>query len=140
MTQIERLWNNAQERRVVHVTLRDDSRVKTFGQYVLSCLVLIALLGAIAFAFAGPAGRQVVVVSAALALAVQTVAFTVARILQRQNLMLGWGLGSVLRLVALVLYALVVAKLWRAPITPALLSFAAFLFVTTVVEPVFLKR
>ena len=114
--------------------------MKTFGQYVLSCLVLIALLGVIAFAFAGPAGRQVVVVSAALALAVQTVAFTVARLLQRQNLMLGWGLGSVLRLVALVLYALVVAKLWRAPITPALLSFAAFLFVTTVVEPVFLKR
>src|SRR5437762_5008156 len=89
------------------------TRVKTFGQYVLSCLVMIALLGAIAFAFAGPAGRQVVVVSAALALAVQAVAFTVARLLQRQNLMLGWGLGSVLRLVALVLYALVVAKLWR---------------------------
>ena len=114
--------------------------MKTFGLYVLSCMVIIALLGAIAFAFAGPAGRHVVVVSAALALAVQTVAFTVARLLQRQNLMLGWGLGSILRLVALVLYALVLAKLWRAPITPALLSFAAFLFVTTVVEPVFLKR
>ena len=114
--------------------------MKTFGLYVLSCMVIIVLLGAIAFAFAGPTGRQVVVVSAALALAVQTVAFTVARLLQRQNLMLGWGLGSILRLVALVLYALVLAKLWRAPITPALLSFAAFLFVTTVVEPVFLKR
>ena len=114
--------------------------MRSFGLYALSCLLIVAILGAVAFAFAGPAGRQVVLASAALAFAVQMTAFAIARLLQRQNLLLGWGLGSVLRLVALVLYAVVVAKLWRAPITPALLSFAAFLFVTTVVEPIFLKR
>ena len=114
--------------------------MRAFGLYVLSCVLIVAVIGGVAFAFAGPTGRQVVLASAALALAVQMVAFAIARLLQRQNLMRGWGLGSVLRLVALVLYAVVVAKLWRAPITPALLSFAAFLFVTTVVEPVFLKR
>jgi hypothetical protein len=114
--------------------------LKAFGFYALSCALIVAILGAVAFVFAGPAGRQVVLASAALAFAVQMVAFTIARLLQRQHLLLGWGLGSILRLVALVLYAVVVAKLWRAPITPALLSFAAFLFVTTVVEPVFLKR
>jgi hypothetical protein len=114
--------------------------MRSFGLYAMSCLVAIALMGAIAWAFVGPVGQQAVLASASLALTVQLVAFGIARQLQRQNLMLGWGLGSVLRLVALVLYAVVVAKLWRAPITPALLSFAAFLFVTTVFEPVFLKR
>ena len=114
--------------------------MKAFGLYVLSCVLIVAILAAIAFAFAGPAGQRVVLASASLTIAVQILAFGIARALQRQNLMLGWGLGSVLRLVALVLYALVVAKLWRAPITPALLSFVAFLFATTVVEPVFLKR
>jgi hypothetical protein len=66
-----------------------------------------------------------VLASACLALAVQMIAFAMARLLQPRHLLLGWGLGSVLRLVALVLYAIVVAKLWRAPITPALLSFVA---------------
>jgi hypothetical protein len=114
--------------------------VRGFVEYAASSLVIIALIGAIAWAFTGQAGRQVVLASACLALAVQMIAFAMARLLQPRNLLLGWGLGSVLRLVTLVLYAIVVARLWRAPVTPALLSFVAFLFATTVVEPVFLKR
>lgn len=114
--------------------------MKPFAQYGAVCLVIITVIGAIAAAFTGREGRQAILASAALALVVQLVAFTVARLLQPRHLLLGWGLGSVMRLIALVLYAVVVAKLWRAPITPALLSFAAFLFATTVVEPVFLKR
>ena len=108
--------------------------------YVASCIVAIALLGAITWGFLGPAAREVLLVSGGLAVAVQAVAFTVARMLQRRNPMLGWGLGSLLRLVVLGLYAIVVAKVWRVPAAPALLSFVGFLFVTTVIEPVFLKR
>lgn len=114
--------------------------MKPFAQYAATCLVIIAVVGAVAWVFVSPAGRQAVLASAALALGVQAIAFSVARLLQPRHLLLGWGLGSVLRLAALVLYALVVAKLWRAPLTPALLSLVAFLFVTTVVEPVFLRR
>jgi hypothetical protein len=114
--------------------------VKSFVLYLASCIVAIALIGAIAWGFADAEGHRVMLVSAGLALAIQLVAFTVARLLQPRHLLLGWGLGSVLRLVALVLYAVVVARLWRGALTPALLSFAAFLFVTTVFEPVFLKR
>lgn len=108
--------------------------------YAASCAVAVALMGAIAWALVAPAARQVLLVSAALAVVVQLVAFTVARLLQRRNLMLGWGLGSLLRLVVLVVYAILVAKVWQAPLAPALLSFVAFLFVTTVFEPVFLKQ
>lgn len=114
--------------------------MRGFAEYLASCVLIIAIIGAIAWAMTSAAGQRAVLTSAALALVVQIVAFSVTRLLQRRNLLLGWGLGSVLRLVALVAYALLVAKLWRTPITPALLSFVAFVFVTTVVEPVFLRR
>ena len=114
--------------------------MKPYGLYLLAVLGGVAAVGAVAWAVTDAPARQAVLVSAALAVAVQMAAFALARALQPRNLMLGWGLGSVLRLAALVLYAVVVARLWRAPITPALLSFVAFLFVTTAVEPLFLKR
>jgi hypothetical protein len=114
--------------------------MRSWGLYAAGCVVAIALIGAIAWAFTDSAGQQSIVTSAAIALVVQLTAFTVARLLQPRHLLLGWGLGSILRVVALIIYAFVVARLWRAPLTPALLSFAAFLFVTTVFEPVFLKR
>ena len=114
--------------------------MRSWALYAAGCVVAIALIGAIAWAFTDAAGRQAILASAAIALGVQVTAFTVARLLQPRHLLLGWGLGSALRLVVLIVYAVVVARLWRAPLTPALLSFVAFLFVTTLFEPVFLKR
>ena|SRR5438132_960565 len=114
--------------------------MRSFGLYAASCLVIIALIGAIAWTFVDGAGQRAMLTSAGLALVVQLIAFGMTRVMQRQNMMLGWGLGSMLRLLVLVLYAVAVARLWRASMTPALLSFVAFLFVTTVVEPVFLKQ
>jgi hypothetical protein len=114
--------------------------VKAFGQYLAAVLGGIVVVGTVAWAFTDSAGRQTVLASAALALVVQMGAFAVTRTMRERHLMLGWGLGSVLRVVALVLYAVIVARLWRAPVAPALLSFVGILFVTTVVEPVFLKR
>ena len=120
--------------------------MRAFALYAASCVVIVALLGAIAWGATdagggggAPEAHRVILVSAALAIGVQLVAFATALLLRQRNLMLGWGLGSVLRLVVLVLFALVVARLWRASLAPALLSFVAFLFVTTVVEPIFLK-
>lgn len=114
--------------------------MKPFAQYAAVSIVIIAVVGAVAAVFTDQAGRQAVLASACLALGVQLVAFTVARLLQPRHLFVGWGAGSAMRVIALVLYAVVVARLWRAPVMAALLSFAAFLFVTTVIEPLFLKR
>lgn len=108
--------------------------------YAVSCVVAVALMGAIAWALVSPSAREALLVSAGLAVVVQVLAFTVARLLQPRNLMLGWGLGSLLRLVVLVVYAILVAKVRPAALAPALLSLVAFLFVTTVFEPVFLKQ
>ena len=48
--------------------------------------------------------------SALVALVVQLAAFAVARKLQPKHIFVGWGMGSAMRMVALGLYALVVAK------------------------------
>lgn len=114
--------------------------MRGFAEYLASCVLIVAILAAGAAAFLGGGSMHPVLVSAALAVVVQLVAFGIARALRDRNLVLGWGLGSMLRLVALVIYAVVVARLWRASLAPALVSFGAFLFLTTIVEPVFLKR
>ena len=108
--------------------------------YVLSCVVVVALLGAIAWSFLDGAARHAMMLSGGVVVLVQLIAFTVARLLLRKNVLLGWGLGSVLRLVVLIALAVIVAKTSRAMMTPALLSFVGFLFVTTIIEPIFLKQ
>ena len=108
--------------------------------YVAACVVTIALLGALAWSFLGSSARQAMLVSAGLVVAVQLVAFVMARLLLRRNVILGWGLGSALRLLALLVYAVVVAQASRPSLTPALLSFVGFVFVTTIIEPLFLRQ
>lgn len=111
-----------------------------FAWYGLAATAIIAAIAGAAAAFLADA-RRAVIVSALVALLVQLLAFAIARHFRaRQQVLLGWGLGSLLRFAALVLYGVFVARLWRAPIAPTLLSFVVFLFVTTIVEPVFLTR
>ena len=114
--------------------------MKRAATYVGLCALIIAGLAGVASAFLAGPDRQAVWVSASLAFVVQMVAFMVVQVLPAKDLMLGWGLGAILRLMSVVIFGLFVAKVWRAPIAPALISYALFLFVTTVVEPVFLKR
>jgi hypothetical protein len=114
--------------------------MRAFALYAAATAIAVALVGAIGWGFLSPAAREVLLASAALAVVVQLVAFGIARRFIRSNVMLGWGLGSLLRLVVLVVYAILVAKVWQAPVAPALLSLVTFLFVTTVFEPVFLKQ
>ena len=114
--------------------------MKAYLGFAAACVAIIAVIGAAASLFIGPEARQAILASGLVALVVQLVAFAVTRLLAPAHAIIGWGIGSGMRFVALVLYALVVAKLWRPPVAAALLSFAGFLFVTTLVEPLFLKR
>ena len=114
--------------------------MRGFAEYAATSVLIIALISAVCALFLGTGAMRSVTTSGVVALGIQIVAFLVARSFRARNLLLGWGLGSALRVVALVIYALMVARFGRAFVAPALLSFAAFLFLTTVVEPVFLKR
>jgi hypothetical protein len=77
--------------------------------------------------------------SAFIAFAVQVLSFFIARPFVKTNPIAGWGLGSLLRFAVLVLHAFVGVKALGLASGPALLSLAGFLFITMLVEPLFLK-
>jgi hypothetical protein len=114
--------------------------VRAIAIFALVSAAIIALAGwLLGFAFRSVADARAIWTSAAAAFAVQLFAFAIARVVAATNLMAGWGLGMLLRFVALAVYALVVIRLAGLPPTAALVSLAAFFFLSTLVEPVLLK-
>jgi hypothetical protein len=100
----------------------------------LGLAALVATSGLLMLVFHDPAGRHAVLVSAAIAAAVQVLAFGVARMASPGKVFKVWAGGAVLRMLALVVYALVLVKpLGLSPVA-ALLSLATLFFVTTVLE------
>ena len=77
-------------------------------------------------------------VSAIVAMAVQLVSFTIARRMPVSNLMLGWGLGTLLRVLVLTVYALLVVPALGLPRSAALVSVVTFMFVSMLIEPLLL--
>ena len=101
---------------------------------------LIAVLGLLlSLVWHTPASRLALVVSAVIALAVQLLAFAAVKIAAPTNVMAGWGLGMLLRLVALAVYGVVAARTIGVPVAPALIGLVSYFFVTSLVEPVLLK-
>jgi hypothetical protein len=114
--------------------------VKRTGVFGLSAAGIILVAGALlALLFPGREAAVAIALSAAVALLVQLVAFTILRRMRGQGILIGWGLGSLLRLGTLAVYGLVVTQLLGLPVTPALLSLATFLFVTMILEPLLLE-
>ena len=111
---------------------------------VLFLLVTVALTLAagwvLAHFYAAPAERHAIVVSAWIAIGVQLLTFTIMRLVKREHVIAGWGVGVILRFAVLAVYGLVLAKAMGLPSAAALVSLAVFLFVTTTVEPLFLKQ
>ena len=75
---------------------------------------------------------------AAVALVVQNATFVFARQAGERNMMIGWVLGTVLRVLVLVAYAFLVAPALGLPLSAALMSLVTFLFVSMLVEPLLL--
>ncbi|MGZ8492441.1 MAG: hypothetical protein ACXWZS_09590 [Gemmatirosa sp.] len=89
--------------------------------------------------YPGEPARRAIVASALVAVGVQLVAFAIARrAASKSNAIAGWGLGALLRMAAFALYALVLVQALSLAATPALISLAVFLFVSTLVEPLLL--
>ena len=114
--------------------------MKRFAGFIAST-VGVACVGAWLVTIALP-GRDVaraVWASAAAVIVVQTLAFALVRVMQPLNVIAGWGLGMLLRLVALVAWGMLGVKALGLAMAPALLGMAGFFFVSTLIEPVFLK-
>lgn len=96
---------------------------------------LVALAGLLLrLVFRGPGVGTAIAASAGLALVVQLLMFVAARAAPPRQVFVVWVAGALVRLVALVAYALGAVRLLALPAAPALLSLATFFFVTTLAE------
>lgn len=105
----------------------------------------IAILGAVVLSqlFTEPRSARAIWTSAALAISIQIATFAVVkRYAGRGDAIKGWGIGALIRVTALMVYGLLFFGPWKTtlPIEPALMSFALFVFGSTVIEPLFLQR
>lgn len=91
------------------------------------------------FVWTDAASAEAVRASAWLAFTVQLFTFLIARLVARQNMIAGWGLGVMLRAATLAFWALLGIKALGLVQVPALLSLVVFYFLSTLVEPLFLN-
>ena len=103
--------------------------------------LLVVLVGGWLFGllYAAPEAQRAVWTSAAVAFVVQLFGFAIVRLAARSNPIAGWGLGALLRFAVLGVYGFVVVGALGLASGPALLSLAAFFFVSTLVEPLLLN-
>jgi len=106
------------------------------ARFGAALLALIAVTGWIlAKAWTSPAEIHAIWVSAVIVILVQLVTYALIQVTKKHNAMLaGWGMGIVLRTLALILYGLLFAKLLGLPLTAALVSFAVFMFASLLLE------
>ena len=78
--------------------------VALFAGLTLAVIALTAF--AIAAAYGSPEASRAVWTSAAVAFAVQVMAFAIIKLSAKTNVMAGWGVGAILRFVVLGVYAL----------------------------------
>ena len=108
--------------------------------YLLLAVAIVALGGlALALFYPATPDRSAIAVSAGVALLVQLFAFAILRLVPREHVIAGWGLGALLRFAVLLLYALVIVHALGLPSAAATVSLALFFFLSTLVEPLFLR-
>ena len=124
------------------------SSVAGFGLSTKRAIALFAVVATIAIGLAtgilaafytSSIDREALLVSALFALVVQLLLFSGLRLAPRQHVIAVWGIGTLVRFVALVIYGFVIVKALDLPMATALVSLAACLFASTLLEPLFLQ-
>jgi hypothetical protein len=75
-----------------------------------------------------------------VAVVVQVLALLLGRSFGKERLLVGWGMGALLRLLALLVYGFAIIPALGLQLAPALLSLVIILFVTTLFEPFLLTN
>lgn len=110
-------------------------------RYALVMLGTIALVAwAMTLVITGTGAASAIGISAAVAAVIQIGAFGVTRSMISQNVVAAWGVGALVRLLTLFVYGLLAVKVLALPAMPALLSLVLFFFLSTLLEPLFLRR
>lgn len=119
--------------------------LRSVGLFAVVCLAIIFhawLL--LRLVFTGDAQNQALLAGAGLAFAVQVGAFALLTAGGKGKalpgeLMIRWGMGAVIRLVVLVVFA-VLAQALGLPLDAALVGLATYLFLTMMAEPLILNH
>jgi len=111
-----------------------------FAGFALTSLALIGLAGAgLSLLFRGEGDLLAIWLSAAIAWTTQMVVFPAVRKLVATNLIVGWALGSIVRMGTLLIYALLGIMVFKLAMTAALVGLAVFYFLSMLIEPLFLR-
>jgi hypothetical protein len=78
--------------------------------------------------------------SVGVAVVVQVLAVLIGRSFGNDRLLVGWGMGALLRLLAVLVYGFAIIPALGLQMAPALLSLVVILFVTTLFEPFLLTK
>jgi hypothetical protein len=114
--------------------------VRGVAIFLAACVLVVLLLGlGLAQLFPGDANRHAIIVSGWIALGVQLLTFVAVRLSAPGRTMMMWGVGAVVRIATLIIYALVMLRPFGLPATAALISLATFFFATTLIEPRLLR-
>ena len=110
-------------------------------RYAVATAGVLAIAGALlSLAFRGPRDATAIWITAVVALVVQLAAHGLGRLAgKRGGLTARMGTGALVRFLALVAYAFLVALVFKLPVVAALISMAAFFFLTTLIEPLLTK-
>lgn len=102
-------------------------------------IVVVAAVVLQRFVWTDAAAAKSVQASAWLAVIVQGFTFAVARLIARQQVIAGWGLGVLLRFATVAFWGFLGIEALGLVMGPALISLVLFYFVSTLVEPLFLN-
>ncbi len=127
----------------MHASTVRPARPRSLIAFAGAAAALIGVAAAVlVLVLNSPTSTRALVTSALAAWVVQVIAFAVARWAvprPTRPIMAAWGVGMILRFGAVVAYAPVAVRALELPPVPALLSFVIFLFVSTLLEPFFLR-
>lgn len=116
--------------------------MKGLAIYAALNVVVVGLVAVLlTLGFDGPGEAAAIRLSAIVVVVVQLVTFGVVKLMgpAPTRVFIGWGLGALVRVLTLVIYAVLTVKVLALPAAAALLSMAAFFFLTTLIEPLLLK-
>lgn len=120
---------------------RSTSIVRSIVLFTVAQSIVVFLIAQLLsrFLWTEPAAVRAVTVSAWVAVVVQIITFTIARVVARQQVIAGWGLGVLLRFAMVAFWAFLGIRSLDLMAGPALLSLVLFFFVSTLIEPLFLN-
>jgi hypothetical protein len=112
---------------------------QSVGRYAAATAVAVGIMGALLMmAFHGPDDAMAIWTSAVVAVAVQVGASALGRMVGGSvNLMARMGIGALLRFLTLAVYAVLVVTVVHLPHVAALISLVTFLFLSSLIEPLF---